>query len=440
MYISEQVKPVWGWRRGRGLPGAAALAVAAAAGGYLSIAPVQAEDSTAKQDSVMERPRPLYDPLGIPIGGDASDPGSPFIFLPRLETDFGWESNVYREDTNENPEDDFFVRSQATLALRSQFEVHSFGLSARGAIKRYFQETNNDWNEAEILASGTLSISEEFSVSTRAGSGFFHEERDDPDAPGADDNVNQFWRHLAFLSANFTPGDFLLRVEGGGERFNYRDNGGINNDDRDYNNYVVRTRVGYTLLPGITAFVEPEYNWRVYDQTFDDNGFERDSEGWSVIGGVTYDLTGVAFLEIGAGYFEQDYDDPNFADSNGWTGTALLTWNPTEVMTITGELTRGVRETTLNGVSGVVDTTTGLGLDYEITEQLLWNSKADYTWQDFKSSSREDQLLHGRGGLIYLMNEYIETGLSYEYQQRWSNAASEDFRLHRLLLTLSLQM
>lgn len=437
MDIFEHSKPQR--RRGSWLPSASTLALALAGAGYLSIAPVQAE-STAKDESVMERPRPQFDPLGIPIGGAADDPGSPFILLPRLETEFGWESNVFREDKNENPEDDFFVHSQASLSLRSEFELHSLDITARGAVKRYFNKTNNDWNEAEILASGGLSISEEFSVSARIGSGFFHEERDDPDSPAADDNVNQFWRHTAFLSADFTPGDFLFRVEGGAELFDFRDNGGINNDDRDYNNYVVRTRVGYTLLPGITAFVEPEYNWRVYDQTFDDNGLERDSEGWSVIGGVTYDLTGVAFLEVGAGYFEQDYEDPSFGDSNGWTAHAILTWNPTEVMTITGNVSRGVSETTLNGVSGVVGTTAGLGLDYEITEQLLWNSLADFTWQDFTSSSREDELFRGRAGLIYLMNEYIETGVAYEYQQRWSNAPSEDFELHRLLLTLSLQM
>ncbi|MEX0921671.1 MAG: outer membrane beta-barrel protein [Rhodovibrionaceae bacterium] len=419
------------------LLGATALAVLAGIGGFLT-APVAIAESTAKDESVMSRPRPDYDPLGIPIGGDASDPGSPFILLPRLDTQFGWESNVFREESN--PQDDFFVHSEASLNLRSDWELHSFGITARGALKRYFKKTKNDWEEAEILATGTLSISEEFSVSARAGSGFFHEERDDPDSPTADNNVNEFWRHTGFLSASFTPGDLVFRAEGGAEVLNFLDNGGINNDDRDFTNYVARTRVGYTLLPGITAFVEPEYNWRIYDVGTDDNGFERNSEGWSVIGGVTYDLTGVAFLELGGGYFEQSYDDPVFPESSGWTSTATLTWNPTEVMTVTGNVRRGVQETTLAGVSGVVATSTSLGIDYEITEQLLLNSVADFGWQDFKNSSREDEIFRGRAGLIYLVNEYIETGVSYEYAQRWSNAPTEDFKMHRLLLTLSLQL
>ncbi len=414
-----------------------AYAAFAGAGCLLTVSGALAEP-TADEESVMSRPRLDYDPIGIPIGGGADDPGSPFILLPRLDTQLGWESNVFRED--DNPQDDFFLLTEATLDLRSDWELHSFGITARGALKRYFKKTKNDWHEAEIQANGTLSISEEFSVSARAGSGFFHEERDDPDSPGASNNINEYWRHVGFLSARFTPGDLLLRVEGGAEYFDFDDNGSINNDDRDFMNYVVRTRVGYTLVPGVTAFVEPEYNWRVYDKSVDDNGFERNSEGWSVIGGFTYDLTGVAFLEVGGGYFEQDYEDPTFPDSHGWTTSATLTWNPTEVMTITGSASRSVQETTLAGVSGVVSTSTSLGLDYEITEQLLLNTLADYNWQDFKNSSRHDEIFRGRAGLIYLVNEYIETGVSYEYGQRWSNAPMEDFKLHRLLLTLSLQL
>lgn len=425
-----------GWLlRAASLVAAGAIVTVASAVTALAAGP----EPTAKEDSVMERPRPQFDPLGIPIGGDADDPGSPFVLLPRLETSLGWESNVFREEENTN--DDFFIMSEATLELRSEFdEIHAFDITARGAIKRYFSETKNNWEEAEILANGLISVSEEVAIAGRLGSGYFHEERDDPDSPGASNNVNEYWRHLGFLSTDFTPGDFLFRVEGGAEIFDFEDNGSINNDDRDYDNYVVRTRVGYTLVPGVTAFVEPEYNWRIYDERFDDNGFERDSEGWSVIGGVTYDLTGVAFLEVGVGYFEQDYEDPSFGDTNGWAAASTLTWNPTDLMTVTGHVSRGVSETTLAGISGVVSTVVGVGIDYEITEQLLLNTLADYNWQDFRGSPREDDVFRGRAGLIYLVNEYAETGVSYEYAQRWSNAPMEDFQLHRVMLTLSLQM
>lgn len=433
MHISEQKTPRRSRRRAKWLLAAALMTAAA-----LPAPSALAEEPTAKEDSVMSRPRPAYDPLGIPIGGAADDPGSPFILLPRLDNQIGWESNVYREE--DNAKDDFFALSEAKLELRSDFELHSFNITGRAALKRYFEETNNDWEEAEILAEGLLSASEEASISARVGSGYFHEERDDPDSPSADNNINEFWRHLAFVSADFTPGDLLFRLEGGTELFDYEDNGGINNDDRDYSLYVIRTRIGYAFQPGVTAFVEPEYNWRVYDERFDDNGFARDSDGWSVIAGVTYDLTGVTFLEVGGGYFEQEYDDPAFGSIQGWTATATLYWNPTDLMTVTSEVRRGIEETTLAGVSGAVSTTAAIGIDYEITEQVLLNTLADYTWEDFKSSSRQDDIFRGRAGLIYLVNEYIETGVSYEYAQRWSNAPMEDFDLHRVLLSLSLQL
>ncbi len=86
----------------------------------------------------MSRPRLDYDPIGIPIGGGADDPGSPFILLPRLDTQLGWESNVFRED--DNPQDDFFLLTEATLDLRSDWELHSFGITRARRAQALLQE------------------------------------------------------------------------------------------------------------------------------------------------------------------------------------------------------------------------------------------------------------------------------------------------------------
>ena len=72
----------------------------------------------------------------------------------------------------------------------------------------------------------------------------------------------------------------------------------INNDDRDRNIYTTSVRAGYEVLPSYEAFVLASGNWRHYDDARDDAGFQRDSEGFSIAGGVELDLGGVIFGNV----------------------------------------------------------------------------------------------------------------------------------------------
>ena len=168
-------------------------------------------------------------------------------------------------------------------------------------------------------------------------------------------------------------------------------------------------------------------------------GGNRDSQGFAVRAGVTYDATGVTFLELGGGYFQQDFVNARFGDEKGLSIQGRVVWNATDLATVTVELARAVTESTLVDVSSVVDTDVALGLDYELLDYLLLSGQVGYLNSDFGSSGRRDDSFRGRLALIGLVNEYVSLTGSYQYAERISNAAGEDFRSNTFRLSLGLQ-
>src|SRR5690606_38348112 len=102
---------------------------------------------------------------------------------------------------------------------------------------------------------------------------------------------------------------------------------------------------GYDVQPGYTAFVQGSLNQRDYDQTPDDGGFNRNSDGYRVDAGIEVRLTNVIDGEFYLGYFGQNYDDPTFDDIGEIDAGARVLWSVTPLTTVKASLARNVEET-----------------------------------------------------------------------------------------------
>ena len=395
---------------------------------------------TAEQDAVLQRPRPDYDQQCAAVDGPFSDgtgPGSPILLCPDVTVGGGYSDNVFRTGTGE--ESDHFVVAEPQLRLLWTGETYGANIGARGAFTRYQDVTQNDSDDYAVDASGGIEITEDIGIQAEGSFGRFHDERDNPDRASAALDVTEFTLGRERLRFEYKPVDWVFRLTGEARQIDYRDNGPVENDDRDRAVYGLTVRTGRNFMPGLTVFVEPNYNVRRYRDTLDAAGFNRDSQGFAVRAGVTYDATGVTFLELGGGYFQQDFVDARFGDEKGLSIQGRVVWNATDLATVTVELARAVTESTLVDVSSVVDTDVALGLDYELLDYLLLSGQVGYLNSDFGSSGRRDDSFRGRLALIGLVNEYVSLTGSYQYADRISNAAGEDFRSNTFRLSLGLQ-
>jgi hypothetical protein len=416
------------------LAGTALLAVAALSWS----APADAQ--SAVDDSVLNRPRPGYDALGIDLFAGPSDPGSPFILYPTLDVAGGWDDNVFRDDSGEK--DDFLLKVSPALNLASDWDRHGLSLSARADIARWEEFQQNNSTNFEVATRGFLDVGTDSQLYAGATFGRSSDFRDDVNNAGTN-NLVRYWTNTQEVGFQTYAGDLQSNTRGTRQRYNYVDNG-ANQDDRDYTQYDVSQRFGYEFQPGVVLFVQGGYNWRLYDDAVDDFGYQRGSQGWEVEGGLSYDVTGVLSAEVRAGYLSQRYDDPSFGKNAGFAVDGDITWNPSDLTTIRGYAGTSIQETTLDGYSGGYTTYGGLGFDYDLADNLIFTSDLVYTSVHYDPApgftARKDDIIQGQAGLIWLINEYFSTRLDYTHTNRDSNIPGEDFSDNTIMLTLHSQL
>jgi len=403
------------------------------------LAAVPAWGQDAVTESVLGRPRPGYDPLGIDLFAGPNDPGSPFILYPSVTLSTGWDDNVFR--TENDRKDDFFFVIAPSLVLQSDWVNHALNLHATAGIVRNVNYDQNNSTVFDIGADGYLDIGLDSQLFGAASFGRGADSRDDIEDVGEDPDspLSKYWYNEQTLGFATTMGDWYWRIQGDRLQLNYIDDGN-NQDDRDRVEYLVTSRLGYEFQPGVSVFVEGGYNWRRYKQVPDDFGYDRDSNGWQVRGGFVYDITGVLAAEASAGYITQDSDDSRFSDNSGVAIDANITWNPTDLITIRGIAGTTINETTLQHASTGRAIYGGLGFDYDLDDNLMFTSDLLYTAVAYEPEKgyeqRNDDIIQAGAGLIWLINENFSMRGDYIFTQRFSNYAGENYNDNIVLLSL----
>jgi hypothetical protein len=384
---------------------------------------------SARDETVLGRPRADYSPIGIELAG-----GGFFTVYPKVTIGVLFDDNVYREE--HNPNSDLAVLIQPEVRVDSDWDTHALGFGAVATIVRYRDETSADYEDLSLSANGRADISEDFAASGFLEWARLHEDRGDPNSAAANQDSIEFNRFIRRLALDYQGSPVFGRVSGEWATLDYHDENGVNLDDRDYDFYETRLRVGTEITPSVSLFVEPGYNWRVYDG-LDDFGFDRDSQGYDVHVGATYDVTAVTFLEVFGGYYRQEYDDPRFGTGEGLAMGVEAIWNPNDITTVTGRISRTLRETSIQNTSAIRDTGVDLRVDYEVLENLVASAHGSVHGEHFHGTGRDDDLRTYGVGLTYFVNPYLQTGLDYTFGERNSHVDGEGYRYNAILVRLT---
>jgi hypothetical protein len=384
-------------------------------------------------ETVATRARPEIDPLGIRLGS--------FFLYPRLTVQQEYDDNIFA--TENDTEDDFITTIGPDFSLSSDWNRHALNVVG-GFNKGIFWDSKNDrenFFDYFAGANGRVDITRDINVEAGGDFAHLHEGRTDPDGqqgrePAVYDRIG------AFLNYNHQIGQFATTLLGKYTRYDYEDQvGGVNNDDRDRDVYEAGVRIGYDVNPEYQPFVRLTGNRRIYDDTPDDSGRDRDSYGGEVVGGVALDLGGLVFGDLFVGYLHQVYPDDD--DASGLTFGTAVDWNVTPLTTITATVTRSVKETTEAGASSYIATLGGLSVDHELLRNLILNANGAIGNNDYQGGSREDMIYTVGAGVRYLMNRHFYAALNYRFERRSAdNDASgpdEDGDYSKNLVRVSLE-
>ena len=295
-----------------------------------------------------------------------------------------------------------------------------------------------------LAANGRLDVLRSTALNGGLGFSREHEERGSPDdVDGREPTIFYVLGGQAGVSHRFNRvwGDLTQEVR----HLDFDDTpalggGDINNDDRDRMEYNTRLRVGYDAHADASAFIQLGFNVEDYDNTPDDEGFDRDSYAYAVDVGTSFDVTGVIFGEVFAGVQQEFFDDSDFGSSEVRPSFgAAIDWNVTRLTTVQIESTSTFQETTVVGASSVWAWDSGLSVDHELRRHILLNSGFGYRREDYLNISRVDDVIDFKLGATYLVNRFVHVSGGYNYRQRFSDAANEDYTENIVGLNVRLQ-
>ena len=389
---------------------------------------------------VQYRPHPEFDPIGIQYGS--------VFFYPKLTTGLLFNSNVYASDTN--PRSDVALVFSPELTIRSGPKTYGFDPNPRpfsyelnfGAdIYRFRNVTTENQENAHARLVTHYEFSRDLLFDASFEAARKHEERGDSSSPIDAKTPVPYTDIKGELALTKKFNRFGTTFDVSARNLTYENvetisGAPLNQTWRNGTIFTGSVRPFYEFSPGYRAFMLLQGNTRNYDGT---GTLNRDSSGYTIQGGVDFVLTPLIYGTAGIGYLSQSYDNPTILPIDGLSFTGRATWLVTKLMTATFSAERSVAETTTPGFDGMLRTSFGARLDYELLRNLILYTEPKYIHEDFPDTTRKDDITKVSAGFDYLMNRNLKLGLRYDFIDRNSTIPEYTYKQHVVTFNVTAQ-
>lgn len=438
--------------------------------GFAATLPAAAQ--SARDESVKGRARTDFKPLGLHLGdllqsfGGMNDALNAYIVSPKLESQLEFDDNLFNA-VNEGRADKLY-RLKPSLGISSDWVNHALSITLDGEIGRYFENKDENYEDASAAIKGSIDIDTQTNLTFGYTIKKTHELGGAPINPVTVDTTGPFGPEIAQtfddaegrtnvynktyeLGFTLSTDPAMVKIDAAARRGNYIDKESIDNDGRDIWQLVVVPRFGYLAYDGTTIFLQPRYTTRIYDVGIDAEGNNPDSQDYELFAGVTYDLTGLTFAELGLGAIHSRFDDPKFKPATAFGFDGSLIYNVTELITLTARAQR-INAATTEDQTKIIQTTSFTGsLDYEAMDNLILGAQVSFSQALFKADTpdiangkaldeKEDATLTVNLSLEYLIGENFFAGFSYILVNRNSNRDGTDLTKKRMLFRAGVQL
>jgi hypothetical protein len=371
---------------------------------------VQAQDTNFSRDrniAAGDRIPTEYEPRGLRWGA--------FDVAPSLNVDLNSNDNIYYSDVDQ--QSDTYVVLTPQVRISSDWGRHQLTALVRGSSTSYSDHDSENTSTFEASVAGRLDVHGHSNLFGDVDFSKNYEPRYDPsndaslaepveyDTKRADAGFVAEGNRLRFTgSVGLTDYDYKSALNGDGVL--------INQDSRDYKNFVYMGRADYALSPDTAFYVVYTGNNRDYDQK---SLTDKSSDGYDAAVGASFDLTNLVRGEVQVGYLKQEYD--NYGEVNGASFLANVDYYPTQLVTVTASASRSVQETWLLQASGYTESTVDVGVKYELLRTLLLSGSVGYSTDDFNGITREDKVTRLNLGAKYLVNRNVVLRAGYTYRK-----------------------
>lgn len=390
--------------------------------GFCLVVPGTLLAEDIRGQGVAERQYDAFTPQGVRMGS--------FILRPSLTVSETYDSNVFATETN--VVDDFVTEVNPNVVLESDWANHSVRLEADATQSLHASQTDEDGLEWTIAGSARIDVLNDTQINVGFLYGSLIEERGTPDAVGGAAEPTEFSEIGASISLAQSFNRLSMEVSADYTELDFDDTpligGGFDdNDDRDRSVLEIAVQVGYELVADTVVFLRGTYNVRDFDQEVPIVLVDRDSDGYELVVGTSFELGSLATGEVFAGYQEQSFEDPAFAAVSSVAYGASVDWYVTPLTTLRFRADNTIEDTTSGGASSFERQSVSVGLDHEFLRNLVASLDVEYAQENFQGSPREDKTYDVEIGIDYLINRAFSVGLFYGYEERDSSFAGDSF-------------
>lgn len=380
-----------------------------------------------------------------------------FLVLPSFDFSEEYSSNVfYQDDHASKVATDFVSHFKPGVAVKSDWNRHALNLTFDSDITEYSQHANQaNYQDLKSKVDGRVDLARSSHLDGSFAYNSLHEGRGSVDQVGG---IGPTRYDNKIIDGSFSHKFNRVTLKTGVDtmRYDYENvltSTGLtlNMASRNHWEYAPSIRVGYEIQPEYEAFVKFISKQVDYDGNVLSGGsgtaFNRNSNGYNALGGLAFDLTDLITGDMSVGYLERHYDDARLSSLSGINGFFNLKWRPTTLTTVTGRVSHDINETTQAYVSGVKATAINLGLEHEFMRNVLFKAGGNYSHLDYKGydhtsgitqnlKDRVDNMYGGNVGVKYLLNRYLNTDLTYTYQNRDANYYNSNYNVHQVMLSV----
>jgi hypothetical protein len=381
--------------------------------------------------SVLDRPKPELDPLGVRAGG--------FLIFPKIELGTTYDDNVFA--TENDKKGDFIFQILPTITAQSDFSRHQLRFSAGADIGRYADQTSENYIDYFVTGGGRFDVTGDSSLSANLAYRQLHEDRGDPDSPSTASEPIEFARTNAELAYQQRFNRVTARVGIGAENENYDDVASISGvtldqDIRDRWAYSATGQVGYDLYPGYQPFLRFTYTRTEYDK----GNPKPNSDNYEAVVGTNFDLTNLLTGEIFIGYLARSYDEDDYSNFSGLAYGMKLDYAVTQLTSINGNISRGVEEGFSTTPNPRDRTTFQISVNHELLRNVVLSALAEYQNDDYQNSNQQEDFYLLQAGATYNINRNYYLRGTYSYSTRDSNLPGSDYERNLFLLRLGAQL
>jgi hypothetical protein len=360
-----------------------------------------------------------------------------FTVYPEVQGGTFYDSNIYATPTARVS--DWAATISPRIAVQSNWERNALYAEAGTDLTGYWNHGSENTVDWHTLVEGRIDVSDDTRILLGGIALKEHEDRSSPDVVEGL-TPTPYWELNGYAGVVHRFGDFNVRAAGAVERLTFGNveglHGEINNQDRNRNRYTFGVLARDDARPGFRPFVEGLGDFRDYDQTTDDFGYQRSSNGYRAGVGALFRLAPALSGQAFVGVMGRYYADPTFKPVIAPAADADVRWQAGKNTAFVVFLDRSIEETTLPGSPAYIYTVVGGRLEQALRRDLTGILRLAFAHSAFQQVSRWDNEADMSVGLRYYLTKLVYLGLDYRYTQRVSGDSTVNFSRNEVFFTV----